>query len=362
MAPLHHKRILLISNKVMHYRVSVYNYFTEHFRNMGWKFAVLSDTFQIQNTRPPEFEYYKLPLTFNNCKTVIDQFDPSAVILFLHLKDLAIWPLLHWLKVKRVPFAFWTKGGNWDNPGSKLRYQLFNYVHSISDALILYAPECLEFLKPVNRTKAFIAPNTINFYDFPNIAETKEEIKKEFSIPFSKVVLFAGRMDEGRGRKKVEHLVEIFSSFPRADIGLIIVGAGMSPENQKRLDGGNIRYLGEVHDPENIQISKIFKMSDVCAIPGHVGLGLHQAFFWGLPVVTEHGMHPPEIRHLKAGINGFIVPQNDLASLKDHIIYLLDNDDIRARFSDHARDEILNHASIEQMFRGFKDCLHYLSK
>ena len=57
-------------------------------------------------------------------------------------------------------------------------------------------------------------------------------------------------------------------------------------------------------------------MADVFAIPGHVGLGLNQAFYFGLPVVTEEGKHPPEIAYLKPGRNGFMVPENDLAALR----------------------------------------------
>ena len=76
-------------------------------------------------------------------------------------------------------------------------------------------------------------------------------------------------------------------------------------ELQARMNPANTRYLGEVHDPENRQISRIFKMADVCSIPGHVGLGLNQAFFWGLPMVTERGNQPPEIEYLRDGENGF---------------------------------------------------------
>ena len=102
-------------------------------------------------------------------------------------------------------------------------------------------------------------------------------------------------------------------------------------------------------------------MAEVCAIPGQVGLGLNQAFYWGLPVVTEDCDQPPEICYLKPGRNGFVVPSNDLASLRDRILYLLDNDKVRADFSRYAREDILKEASIEGMFSGFMDCVDYLA-
>jgi glycosyltransferase involved in cell wall biosynthesis len=119
-------------------------------------------------------------------------------------------------------------------------------------------------------------------------------------------------------------------------------------------------YLGEVHDPGNVTISKLFKMADIFCLPGHVGLGLNQAFFWGLPVVTEDGGQPPEIHYLVDGRNGFLVPNNDVEDLKRKVQYLLADDDTRRAFSVRAREDILREGSVEQMFNGFKQCIEAL--
>lgn len=356
------KKILLISNEVMHYRVSVYNYFYRRFRECGFEFSVIADRLQEQNQKPPEFELRELPFNFLMYRKAIASAQPAAVILFLRLTDSITWPLLHWLKMSGIPFACWTKGGNWDAKGSKLRYHMFNYAHGISDALILYSETCRELVKTRFQSKVFIANNTLNFEDFPAVRETKEEIKKEFGIPFKKVVIFIGRMGAGNGRKRVDHLIDIFRNLDREDTGLVLVGSGMSDELKGRMNPRNTRFLGEVHDARNLQISKLCKMADICAIPGHVGLGLNQALYWGLPVITENCNQPPEIAYLKNGRNGFMVPPNDVASLQDRILYLLDNDNVRADFSKHAREDILKEASIEGMFRGFKDCVNYLTE
>jgi glycosyltransferase involved in cell wall biosynthesis len=127
----------------------------------------------------------------------------------------------------------------------------------------------------------------------------------------------------------------------------------MSPELQAGINPKNTRYLGEIHDPQNIQISRICKMADIASIPAHVGLGLNQAMYWGLPMVTEEGLQPPEIFYLENGRNGFIVPENDIAALRERILYLADDDEARARFSAHAREDIRKRASTERMFQGF---------
>jgi len=355
------KKILLISNRIMHYRVSVYNFLWSEFRKNKWEFSVLADRLQSSNQNPLKFPLTLIPFKFQKYRREICRIRPDAVILFLHLKDFIIWPLLHWLKLRRIPVAFWTKTRNLDDPDNKLRNSLFNYVHHLSDALILYTDNLLGFVHERERCKVFVANNTINFHDFPEIVETKDEIKRQLGIPFQKVVLFAGRIGEEKNRKKVDHLIEIFQDLPRNDIGLVIVGSGLSEELKSRMNPKNAVYLGEVHDPENMHISRIFKMSDICSIPGHVGLGLNQALFFGLPVVTEEGKQPPEICYLQHGRNGFIVPQDDVAALRDRILYLADNDGVRAEFSTHAKDDILRHASIEGMFEGFLRCAEYLN-
>lgn len=352
------KKVLLISNKVMHYRVSVYNYFYHRFKDLNWEFIVRSDQLQRQNPHPIEFNFTEIEFNFKKYKDEIQKIKPDVVIIFLHLKDLMFWPLLIWLKYQKIPIVFWTKGANLDKPDSKFGYHLFNFVHSLCDRLILYSEHEIKYLKEKNRHKVFVARNTVNFKTFPDIKQTKDEIKKEFGIPFTKVVLSVGRMGVDGGRKKIDHLIEIFNDLKVPGVGLVIVGEGVSDSalNNKN----NIIYLGEIHDPENIQISKLFKMADVFSIPGHIGLGINQAFYWGLPTVTEDGLQPPEIYYLINGRNGFIVPNNDINELKNKIMYLLENDHVRQEFSKNAKEDILNNASIENMFMGFKKCLDSL--
>lgn len=350
----------MISNTVMHYRVSVYNYFWRRFRGDGYEFEVLTNQLQPKNKIAPLFRLDEMPFSFRTYRREVLERRPAAVILFLHLKDKMMWPLVHWLKWKRIPVAFWTKTRNLDAPDNPLRNLLFDYMLWLHDGLILYSGDLIENVPRREKYKAFTANNTINFEDFPEVSESKEEIKRQLGIPFKKTVLFAGRMDVDSGRKRVDHLIEVFRDVKGRDAGLVIVGSGMKDEWRARMNPQTTIYLGEIHDPQNVQISRVFKMADVCAIPGHVGLGLNQAFYFGLPVVTEEGKHPPEIANLQPGRNGFIVPENDLTQLQAKLFMLLDNDSLREEFSRNARADILQNASVEAMYHGFRDCVRFL--
>ncbi|HVZ84475.1 MAG TPA: glycosyltransferase family 4 protein [Terracidiphilus sp.] len=356
------RRVLLVSNRVMHYRVSVYNYFWRHFREHGWDFVVLTNELQRQNQNPLAFELIEKPFDFAEYRREIERLRPDAVILFLHMKDRILWPLIHWLKLKRIPVAIWTKTRNLDDPDNRIRNLFFDYLHRLSNGLILYTSALIRYIPSSQRRKVFIANNTINFEDFPEVRESREEIKSSLGIPFQKVVLFVGRIGEEKNRKKVDHLIDIFRETDRTDVGLVIVGSGLGDELRARMNPANTRYLGEVHDPEHRAISRIFKMADVCSIPGHVGLGLNQALFWGLPMVTEEGNQPPEIEYLRNGENGFIVGEDDVQALRERIFFLLDNDQERTRMSANARHDILANASIDGMFQGFLSCVTKIAR
>jgi glycosyltransferase involved in cell wall biosynthesis len=345
----------------MHYRVAVYNYFHQRFGEHGWEWSVLTNNLQSTNRNQRRFQLEEIPFRFGLYRRKIREINPQAVILFLHMKDTIFWPLIHWLKCRRVPIAFWTKTRNLDDPHNRIKNAMFDYLQWLSDGLILYSSGLMCNVPKSQRYKAFIANNTINHTEFPEIIETREEIKKNFNIPFKKVVLFIGRMDVDGGRKRVDYLIEMFRDLKNQDFGLVIVGSGMNPKWEARINPATTKYLGEVHDPENRRIAQIFKMADVCAIPGHVGLGLNQAFFYGLPVVTMEGNQPPEIANLKPGRNGFIVPANDRAQLRERILELLRDDELRARFSAAAREDFLNDATIEGMFQGFYRCVEFIS-
>lgn len=355
------RTVLLVSGKVLHYRVSVYNYFARRFREHGWTFKVLTNELQANNRRAIEFELQEIPFQVGRYTAAIQKLKPDAVILFVHLKEFIVWPLLHWLKLKRIPVIYWSKGANLDRPDNKWRKCLSNYVHALCDGIILYSANEMSHLDAKHRAKAFAANNTINFEDIPSVPETREQIKDSLGFPFRKFVLFVGTMGLDGERKKVRHLVEVFRRIDRSDVGAVIVGAGMPDAVKARINPRNTIYLGEVYDPKDVQVSRLFKAADVFVVPGHIGLGLNQAFYWGLPVITEQGRQPPEIHCLQSGSNGFIVPEDDVDQLRDRILYLLDNDSVRAEFSRQARADVLKNASTEGMFQGFWKAVSFAS-
>ena len=158
-------------------------------------------------------------------------------------------------------------------------------------------------------------------------------------------------------RKRLDHLFRAFELLNRFDIGLILVG----PDTDgilRDIHGDNIFKLDAIYGTEMLDL--LFA-ADVFCLPGAVGLSIVDAFYCGLPIVTEDGDMSPEIMYLKDGINGFIVPKDDVHQLASKLQLLLEDDVLRERFSRAARKEIITNGHIDKMCQGFSDALLFVS-
>ncbi len=139
--------------------------------------------------------------------------------------------------------------------------------------------------------------------------------------------------------------------------GLILVGP--DPEGVlNKIDGDNIYKLGPIYGDDKFDL---LSASDVYCLPGAVGLSIIDAFHCGLPLVTEEGDESAEIMYLRNGINGFVVTRGNIVEMAQKLQLLLDNDVLRRQFSDAAKREVSENASIDKLCAGFRDALLYVS-
>lgn len=344
--------MLLISNEVFHYRVSIYNYLNERLRLIGYEFIVLTNKVQTSNPHRAQFQLLEKPFNFLDYRNAINEIQPDMVILFLHLRDFIVWPLMVWMKHRRTKIIYWNHGLNLSIPDSKVRRVLFGIFHRLADAIILYSRNEIQYIADKYRGKIHIANNTLNFRDFPVVDKSIEQIKTEYGIRFHKVVLFVGRITK---EKRLDDLLD-GASFFHDDICVVIVGGGLNAGQEKRvMETRNIYYLGEIYDIN--RVSEIFKMADVFSIPGKMGLGINQAMYWGLPVVTEDVRHSPEISYVVNEVNGFIVQKHNSRELAEKINYLLACPEVYHEFSKSARSSIIQNAGIDVMCNGFIEAI-----
>lgn len=342
------KRVLLISTDLFHYRVSVLNHLNTRMHQIGYELLVLTSKFQKLNPHPIGFELIEKPFKYFAYVETIRKVNPDMIILNLRLKDYILWPLLLWLKWRNTTLLFWGHGINLMTPDHKGKRVLYSILHRFSDRIILYTSNEIKYIAEKHRDRIYIANNTLNFGDFPSIEKSKEQIKAEHGIVADKVVLFAGRITK---EKRLDDLLAA-SDYVNDDTCIVIVGGGLDAGQERKIKlSKNIFYMGEIYAVK--QVNEIFKMADVFSIPGKMGLGINQAMYWGLPVVTENVRHAPEIAYLIDGVNGFVVPQDNVKELANKINHILSDPIVYDKFSRQARLSIMKNADIDLMCDGF---------
>ena len=344
------KSILLISNKVFHYRTKIYNTFFKLFKKHGCEFHVLSNEYQKVNF---DIKFIKHEKSFGVLSYIheINKIKPDVVIIFLHLRDRLIIPLTFYCKLKKIPIIYWSQGINIYTPDARIKNTIFRFIHSISDSIVLYTPDQLKYISEKNKNKTFIAYNTLDFSDVDiTHIRNKDEIKKIYHIKEDKIVLYISRI---LPYKKLDILLDVLKNTP---VGLVIVGGGI---NQQQMDivkaNDNYYYLGEKYGKD---VDEIYNIGDIFSTPGHIGLALNHSFFWGLPVIVLNVIHAPEIYYFKSGYNGFMV--NSTEELKYKILSLCENEELLKSMSHNARSTFKN-MGIDKMFQGFIDAIEYVS-
>lgn len=347
------KKILLISNRVMHYRSRIYNKFFDLFKALGYEFHVASNDYQNVDF-PIRYIRHERSFSTSGYIKLIKEIKPDVCINFLHLKDKIIIPLTFYCRFKGIPMIYWNHGINIKTPDAKLKNSIFHFIHTISSAIILYSPAQLKYLSKKNQKKTFIAKNTLDFSDVnKSTLRSPEEVKAAYGIKEKRVLLYISRILPYKG---LDILLNNFKGFD--DIALVVVGGGINEQQQATIDSTpNYYYLGEKYGSE---VDEIYQMGDVFSTPGHIGLALNQAMFWGKPVVVLNRIHAPEIIYLKDGENGYIVDSED--QMKEKILELCRNDSLYANVSQSARATFEKEMQIENMFQGFIDAIHFVGK
>ena len=340
--------VLLISENMLHYRISLYNEFYKMFKQYQLRLFVYSN--KKGGNREILFNMICDKYSFQKIRRTIIREDPAYIILFWNIYTVHTWLLVFWLKLTNRPFIYWGQGVSMKNKSSYIKNFLYGLILKLSSAIVLYSKNEKEIIK--SKEKAFVANNTINLNDIPEITSSVRLIKEKYNINYKKVVLFVGRIQK---RKKLDILINLFIENKTHDIGLVIVGSGMSDKEQMRLKKhDNITYLGELYG----SVNEIFKMADIFCIPGTNGLGINQAMYWGLPVLTIEGFQNPEIVYVKNGETGFILKNK--SELWEKITQLLNDDDLLAKMSKRSKEVIIDEASVEKMFSGFINSIEYV--
>ena len=348
------KRILLVSTRVLHYRIRIYNYFYDHFQKEGIDFAVLTHDIQDVEDKP-KFQVFVKPPTRKAFVGFIKEFKPDAVITYLNLSETRIFPVVYYCKLKNIPVIYWGHGINLLTPNHLIKNIIYYHLHRLADAIILYTSNEKKYILSKNHYKVFIANNTLDLSNMPvrNKKEDLARVRKNYAIKEKKYVLFVGRMTT------VKRLDILLNLFRNTEIALVVVGPNIPQEQLDIINNvPNYYYLGTIYDDNEIQA--IYNAAMFFSIPGNIGLGLNQAFHWGVPVITLDGLNTPEINYLKNGENGYIVKNPE--EIQEKVLTALRDENLYASLSVNAKKTADTEAHITKMYQGFSDTIAWIDE
>jgi glycosyltransferase involved in cell wall biosynthesis len=349
------KRVLLVHGGIVpHYRIPIYGYLSEYLRRYGFDLIVTSDGIQLGVSTALGFRHIQLRLSALRIARLIRSIGADIVIDFMELKHRYLFPTYFLAKgIMRRKMIYWGQGRDLLDAEHKVKNSAYMLEQSMCSAIILYAEHLKKYIPEYFHRKTFIANNTLclTYRGLP--AGTKrEDVLAGYGIATPKNIICVGRMQK---RKRTDHLIEAFASMNRPDVGLIFIGP--DPDGVlKDVERENIHKLGPIYGDDKFHL---LTSSDVYCLPGAVGLSIVDAFHCGLPLVTEEGDESAEIMYLKDGVNGFIVPRDDIRGLKEKLSLLIDDDDLRSRLSDAAKREISSQGSMDGFCKGFLNALNH---
>jgi glycosyltransferase involved in cell wall biosynthesis len=348
--------LLLHGGEVPHYRVGVYNHLARYLQERSFALTVTSERIQPGNATPVDFDFSPMHLSAASIALLLRRRKFDVVIMFVNMRYRYLFPV--YLVAKGVlgcRIVWWGQGRDLAHPDARLKNAAYAIEHAACDAIILYAEHLRKYVAPRFQGKIFIANNTLAL-TYPGLpAGRKGDVLRRYDIRTSKNIICVGRFQK---RKRIDHVLAAMERMNRPDIGLVLVG----PDDEHvldRVDGPNIYKLGPIYGDERFDL---LSAADVYCLPGAVGLSVVDAFHCGLPLVTEEGDESAEIAYLKHGRNGFAVRRGDIEALASSLLALLDDDELRARFSEGARREVASNASIEGLCEGFMKALRYATQ
>lgn len=345
--------LLLNQEQILHYRIPIYNYMSHYLATRAFALSVVSRGIQNGNPHEVRFHHVLSSLTFLSLARTIWSLKPDVVIFWVNLKHLYLFPTIILAKMLRSKVIYWGHGCDLCDKGTRVKNFAYRLQHWMSDAIVLYAEHLKQNIYQSFHRKCFVANNTLYLTDPPPNSTGHQETLQQYGIITRKNIICMGRLEK---RKRIHDLVEAFKLLSNPDLGLILVGPdidGILADMQ----GPNVYKLGPLYGKQSLAL---LSAATVYCLPGHVGLGIVDAFHCGLPIVTEDCEHAPEIMYFKEGVNGFMVPVGDVQTLAARLKLLVEDESLREKFASAARKEIMTNGHISTMCEGFAQALEFV--
>jgi glycosyltransferase involved in cell wall biosynthesis len=374
-------RIAFITNICAHYRVQTFETLARY-HDVDYYFFSAGDEWywqQEHGVRAGDFHYEYLP-GFRLGRTRVTPTLPWKLwrgnydVYIKCINGRFALPITYLIaRLRRKPFILWT--GIWmrlQTPFHRLAWPLTRYIYRHADAIVVYGEHVKRYLmsEGVPGERIFVAAHAVDneAYNRPVSGEEKQALRQQLNIaPGKKIVLYLGRLVEEKG---LPYLLEAFALLQRDDAVLVLVGTGPEKARLERLAqelgiAANVRFVGYVPPERTVPY---YSISWVYVLPSITtpyfkepwGLVVNEAFNQGVPVIATDAVGAAAGGLVQDGVNGFVVPERDSVALAKALRRILDDPDLRERFSQNAR-QIIATWDNERMVLGFRQAIEYVT-
>ncbi|NMH89328.1 glycosyltransferase [Flavivirga algicola] len=350
------KKLLILTNCILEYRLPVYNLLAEQFQ------VTVAHYGKIVNEEKTKFKEVILtpktrgPFIFfkENIKKLAIQYD--AVIA---LGDLHIWPFwsLGFIRNRSFSLTFWSIGVSAsyskrfdsDKKWDFFRFKLMNKA----DSIVFYTDYPIRrYVEDgaINRTKLFVAHNTVQVDHKIDLLD----VKKHF--------LFVGTLYKA---KKILDLLDAYLLAYKQNPSiepLVVIGDGEEKDNikswvKKHQLTEKIILKGAIFNQDVLM--EYYRRAIALISPGQAGLTVLNAFAYGVPfVTTENAITGGEIFNIINNING-IIYKEDVKKLSEIILDLSSNPKKALLLSKNAQEYYFSKRTMSIMVDGLKKAVDY---
>jgi GalNAc-alpha-(1->4)-GalNAc-alpha-(1->3)-diNAcBac-PP-undecaprenol alpha-1,4-N-acetyl-D-galactosaminyltransferase len=284
-------------------------------------------------------------------RTAISSSKPDVVISFMNTTNVLTLLATRWLNIpvvvsERIDPGAYSLGRFWE--------QLRQLTYPFADRIVVQTKRALNYFSPKLQVRACIIPNPVLLP--PKGQEPSEKMLGKRSL------IAMGRLEEQKGFDiLLKAFIKLKDSYP--EWILIILGEGTLRSEleslRDQLDlGTRVHFLGRVKNPDQfLKQADIFVMSS--RFEGFPN-ALCEAMTCGLPVIsTDCPSGPREI--LRDGIDGILIPNDDVPALATAMERLMADQEERKRLADRA-PEVAERFSLENVMRMWEAVIDELTR
>ncbi|MGD1041785.1 MAG: glycosyltransferase [Sedimentisphaerales bacterium] len=272
---------------------------------------------------------------------------------------------------RRIPVIEWTQGVKRSECG--LRWLVRKFYYKWATAFLLYGEFARDFFvsRGFKKEQIFVVHNSLDHDRQVAVRERIgpdqiEQCRRDFGIisPDHRLIFNSSRLEKG---KQLHLLIEAVALLKQRGcyVQCILIGDGREEDSLKRLAqecgvADQVVFYGACYDEGKLGL--IITSSDLCVVPGEVGLVAMHSLVYGTPLLTcenTRGMHGPEIETIKEGQTGGYFKDGDFASLAEKMEAMLYSIPCKKRMSDACKQIIDTQYTPEYQERIIMEATNY---